>query len=584
MVLHFLKCLEMSRIVRRPFSGLKSAEAASPFRLNSSWNPVLEFKRAASTKAHHAQEKYSKAFAFGKFSKLAKPDGKLAEIAHEASKNVKSFDALRIFPTVRAAMIEEIKRGYNLKSTYVKDKSQLDIKPSPVQIAAIKKINRPRVSNVNNKKIKKKLGSEVFDELVYENELKKHKVFLIAGETGSGKTWAYLAPLLSKLKDQEFDLFKRSPQEYYNFKSSPRVRSVILLPTHELVEQVYNVIERANKSRYDIRVCVNEKLLRDNDYENFLALPENRASLNIKSHKWSSGDPPTALFKAEGNGVDVLVTTPAKLSSLGNLKNFSLPFSVLQNVESCVVDEADTLLDRSWFGDTTLVLQKLSKCRDLIFCSATVSKDFQQTINSLFPDKNSIIKVTSPSLHKIPRQIIVKVIDAQLAPYNGSKIRCLAQALYAILNDGTEQGFVKRVLVFVNEKKDVQPLVETLIDRFGHRPQDIIGITGQDSPEGRREKLNPFVRHATPLEEDPYDSKIKVLVTTDLLARGTDFSGVKNVILMDLPNNSVDLVHRMGRTGRMRQSGRVFIIIDKRTGRSWIKGLPKIVRKGILLG
>lgn len=577
----------MSRVLKTSFSGLKNTKGlftASNFKVISPLNPVLVFGRVASNKAHHAQEKYSNTFAFGKFSRLAKPDHKLTEMAHEVTKNIKSFDALRIFPTVRAAMIEEIKRGYNLKNTYLKDKTQLEIKPSPVQIAAIRKINRPRLSNVNNKKIKKKLGSQVFDELVYENELKKHKVFLIAGETGSGKTWAYLAPLLSKLKDQELYLFKRSPEEYSNFKSSPRVRSIILLPTHELVEQVYNVIERANKARYDIRDCVNEKLLRDNDYENFLELPDNRCSLNIKSYKWSSGDPPTALFNAEENGVDVLVTTPAKLSSLRNLRNFSLPFSVLQSVESCVIDEADTLLDRSWFDDTTFVLQKLSTCRDLIFCSATVSKDFQQTINSLFPDKNSIIKITSPSLHKIPRQIIVKVIDAQLAPYNGSKIRCLAQALYAILNDGTEQGFVKRVLVFVNEKKDVQPLVETLIDRFGHRPHDIIGITGQDSPEGRQEKLDPFVRHATPLEEDTHGSKIKVLITTDLLARGTDFSGVKNVVLMDLPNNSVDLVHRMGRTGRMRQSGRVFIIIDKRTGRSWIKGLPKIVRKGILLG
>ena len=63
-----------------------------------------------------------------------------------------------------------------------------------------------------------------------------------------------------------------------------------------------------------------------------------------------------------------------------------------------------------------------------------------------------------------------------------------------------------------------------------------------------------------------------------------NFVGIKNVILMDLPNTSVDLMHRVGRTGRMRQSGRVFVIIDKKTGKSWIKGFQNEVKKGITVG
>ena len=190
----------------------------------------------------------------------------------------------------------------------------------------------------------------------------------------------------------------------------------------------------------------------------------------------------------------------------------------------------------------------------------------------------------TPLVHKIPKQIVLKVIDAQQAPYHGSKSRCLAQALYAIYNDGTEAGYVKRILVFVNEKKDVEPLVETLITKYGHRQADIVAVTGKDSAVERGEKIDSFIRPATLLEDDPDGSKIKVLVTTDLLARGLNFLGIKNVILMDIPRSSVDLIHRVGRTGRMKQSGRVFIIIDKKSKKSWIKGLPRAIKEGTTIG
>lgn len=71
---------------------------------------------------------------------------------------------------------------------------------------------------------------------------------------------------------------------------------------------------------------------------------------------------------------------------------------------------------------------------------------------------------------------------------------------------------------------------------------------------------------------------LKLLVTTDLMARGLNFQGIKNVILYDVPKTSIDLVHRAGRTGRMKQRGRVFMIIDKKT-KSWAKAIPLILRK-----
>lgn len=522
-------------------------------------------------------------FKFGKFSSLQDP--RATHRSESLLEKVTSFDELRIFPTVRAAMVKEIKQGYTFKNTYVDSKEDLVLKPSPVQIAAIKKINQAR-GQKPKLTVPGKNGEDIVNELIAENELSRLKVFTIAAETGSGKTWAYLAPILSKLKEEELELFNKSKEIYDNAKTAQIIRSVILLPTHELVEQVYKTVIGAAKVKYDLVNDVGQKYLDNKQYADFLKLPENQDSLNLNVVKWGAGDSHKQLFqKLEKNGrIDVLITTPAKIEGLSKLTNVSRPFKYFRNVSYVVVDEADTLMDKSWIVDTTSVLQRFSSCKDVIFCSATIPTEFSKTMNKMFKDDKLIIKIVTPSLHKIPKQIVVKVIDANTAPYHGSKSRCLAQALYAIHNDGTEPDYVKRILVFVNEKKDVEPLVETLIKKYKHREEDIVGITGKDSPEDRLMKLEPFLKPAELVNDDVYHSKIKVLVTTDLLARGMNFDGIKNVILMDLPNTSVDLVHRIGRTGRMRQSGRVFVIIDKKTKKSWIKGLPNVVRRGVAIG
>lgn len=528
-------------------------------------------------------EKKSKLFAFGNFASLLKQRREELEKSESTIEKIESFDYLRIFPTVRAAMIKEIKQGYNLKSTYVKDKDNLSIKPSPVQIAAIKKINQVRKPS-RRAKIDES-GNSILQGLIEENEKKRLKVFTIAAETGSGKTWAYLASVFSKLKEDDALMFSKSKKLYEDSKQYETIRSVILLPTHELVDQVYNTAHEAATVPLDLDTDVDAKTIAASGFGEFLKLPENQENLNLNVVKWSSGDSHEKLFNACKRGrVDVLVTTPSKIQGLAKLTNIPRQFRFFNFVDYCVVDEADTLMDGSWFKDTASVLLRLTKLKDLILCSATIPKDFNKSLKSMFKDESSVIKIVTPLIHKIPKQIVLKVIDAEQSPYHGSKTRCLAQALYAIHNDGTEGGYVKRILVFVNEKKDVEPLVETLLTKYGHKTSDIVGVTGADSATDRSDKIEPFIHAATPLEEDPDGSKIKVLVTTDLLARGLNFLGIKNVILMDVPRNSVDLIHRVGRTGRMRQSGRVFVIINKKSKKSWIKGLPRAIKHGATLG
>lgn len=561
--------------------GLRGASSRTAIRHLSRKKPkqLIPSQKAKTLDAKPTERK-PKLFAFGNFSALHKPEKTHLERSLSAIEQIESFDSLRIFPTVRSAMVKEIKEKYNLKNTYIEDKEQLEIKPSPVQIAAIKKINQMRKT-----KPKAKEDPSIVSELMSENEKKRLKVFTVAAETGSGKTWAYLASVFSKLKEDDKALFSQGLEFLKEAKAQQIIRSVVLLPTHELVDQVHETAYRGAKIRLDNENELSDKIRRSAEYGSFLEQPENQKNLDLKVVKWTTGDSHQKLFNIAKEGrIDMLITTPAKIQSLAKLENIPRPFRFFSGVEYCVIDEADTLMDKLWLYDTRGALQRFPKLKDLIMCSATIPKDFNKTITEMFKDESSVIRIVTPLIHKIPKQIVVKVIDAQQPPYHGSKTRCLAQALYAIYNDGTEQGYVKRIVVFVNEKKDVEPLVDTLISKYGHRDTDIIGVTGRDSADTRSQKIEPFVKPAVPLEEDPHKSEVKVLVTTDLLARGLNFSGIKNVILMDLPRNSVDLIHRVGRTGRMKQSGRAFVIIDKKTKKSWIKGLPRAIKQGMTIG
>lgn len=558
----------------------KQAKHALKHRL-AKLEPTEKSRPGAKLRSKPTDKASSKYFAFGNFAALHRPEKKVIEKSETAVHKITSFDSLRIFPTVREAMIQEIKEGYNLKSTYVKSKDELELKPSPVQIAAIRKINKARTVP---KTALEKANSDVFRETLTEYENSRLKIFTVAAETGSGKTWAYLASVFSKLKEDDLELFNQSKIRYEEAKKHGTIRAVILLPTHDLVEQVYATAHRAATLEIN-QTNLHEKVRLSKQYSEFFLDPEHSSTLDLNVVKWSSGDSHEKLFRAAKRGrIDVLICTPAKIQGLTKLENVNSPFRLFNHVEYCVVDEADTLMDESWFHDTFSVIQRFNRLKDLVMCSATIPKEFQKSLKFLVKDEKSIIPIVTPQIHQIPKQIVVKVLDATVSPYNGSKTRCLAQAIYAIHKEGTEDGLVKRIIVFVNAKKDVEPLIETLITKYGHNEDDIVGITGRDSALDRQEKLEPFLKPATQLEAGSSEGKIKVLVTTDLLARGLNFQGIKNVILMDIPSNSVDLIHRVGRTGRMRQSGRVFIIIDKTSRKSWIKGLPKAIKNGATIG
>ena len=347
-----------------------------PNKYNYVIRPLVRFKSIKSPKSPKPKPKPTaklspNVFSLGKFSQLHN-DTSTTNIESK----ITSFDQLKIFPSVREAMIKEIKSQYNLKGPRHSNIDEIDIKPTPVQIAAIRKINQTRKLKVPNKDLEDMDDAERIQfELQNANEVQKTKVFTVAAETGSGKTWSYLAPLLSKLKLDDMEFWKSDPEGYDNTRKKGQfVKSVILLPTNELVDQVYETLQRANSFELEHKGAPGNFTL-------FLELPENK-TMNITTMKLGQGEAPVRLFRQlETKGpVDVLITTPGKIVAFSKLVNINRPFRVFANVKYCVLDEADTLFDDSFEKNTTDVITHFPKLLDLILVSATILKYLRKII------------------------------------------------------------------------------------------------------------------------------------------------------------------------------------------------------------
>ncbi|KAK5780704.1 hypothetical protein RI543_001826 [Arxiozyma heterogenica] len=482
---------------------------------------------------------------------------------------INDFDSLKLLPFTRTVFQNVISR----ESIALKNKKKLDItriRPTPIQTVTIKYLSK-RLMDPNL------------------------QVHAIAADTGSGKTMAYLIPMIDYfLRIKGLDLTSK-PTEEWSRKNG--IQSIILVPTYELIQQVYEtLIEVAKETQFNV-------------------------------FKWDQKTQYGDLLNNIKHNIDILVTTPNKLMSIYNIKMITRPDRILNNVKFCVVDEADTLMDQSWLDMTVRCIRHFRDMNHLILCSATVPNEFNKNLTKFFPN---VEVITTPRLHKLSSRLEFKIIDSTLNPFKGSKIKTLGQILYSIRQDNTDPGYQKRCIIFVNEKDEVRNVTKRLINDY---KLDCIGLSSEDTIEKRLTSVKEFLSDPKPLSTNDNNERntshkhkdfmtrynlekipgsniaihngdnadgaciyqtdrtshlnninnpIKILVCTDLLARGLNFQGVRNVILYDVPKTSIDLVHRVGRTARMSQSGRVFMITDKKT-KSWAKGLPKVIRNNVTL-
>ncbi|KAL8726502.1 MAG: hypothetical protein Q9181_006031, partial [Wetmoreana brouardii] len=337
--------------------------------------------------------------------------------------DVESFDDFDLMPVVKEAVATQALSGL------------VDISPTPVQRLAI-----PALTG-SNKSGQSKGGPQDMEQT------------LIAAETGSGKTLAYLLPVLNAVKqieaiDAEEEIRRRADEEekrkennVFELESPPlsnaphpttgRPRAIILVPTSELVTQV-GTVAKSLSHKIKFRSALLSSAYTGKVIRNRLFAP---------------------------TGIDILISTPQLLSSIAK----SDP-NILSRVTHLVIDEADSLLDRSFAPSTSEIIDKATpSLRELILCSATIPRSLDNYLRTRFPDMRRLV---TPNLHAIPRRVQLGVIDVDKEPYRGNKNLACADTIWSIGkqaaehvmshtpgNEQTERIDVKRILVFVNERE-----------------------------------------------------------------------------------------------------------------------------------
>ena len=257
-----------------------------------------------------------------------------------------------------------------------------------------------------------------------------------------------------------------------------------------------------------------------------------------------SQNPQTRAIKA---GVDILIATPGRLIDLINQG-----FIDLSSVNYLILDEADRMLDMGMLNDVKKIISKLPKSRQNMLFSATMPNEIMKLVNSIL--KNPVrIEVT-------PVSSTIDTITQGL--YHVSK-KHKANLLIDILKDKS----IESLLVFSRTKHGANKITNQLI-KVGIEAQ---AIHGNKSQNARQLALNNFK-----------EGKTRVLVATDIAARGIDVDDLAYVINYDLPEVPETYVHRIGRTGRAGQSGIALSFCDYEE-RDYLKSIEKLIGKNIPL-
>lgn len=300
-------------------------------------------------------------------------------------------------------------------------------------------------------------------------------------QTGTGKTFAYMMPILRDLK--------------FSTQQHPRV--LVLVPTRELVLQVVDEIEKLAKY-ITLRV--------EGVY----------GGTNINTQK-----------RAIAQGTDIVVATPGRLYDLALSKALNL-----KSIQKLVIDEVDVMLDLGFRFQLLNIFEILPQRRQNIMFSATMTQDVDALITDYF---------------KAPHKVSIAV--------SGTPLDNIAQQCYDVPNFFTKVNLLnhllkdketfKKVLIFVAFKRTADLLFSSLDESFA----DEICVIHSNKTQNYR------VRSIRQFDE----GMNRILVATDVMARGLDFDEVSHVINFDTPKFPENYMHRIGRTGRAEQEGKTIL-------------------------
>jgi ATP-dependent RNA helicase RhlE len=251
--------------------------------------------------------------------------------------------------------------------------------------------------------------------------------------------------------------------------------------------------------------------------------------------------------RALRQGVDVLVATPGRLVDLINQG-----FVDLSGVEIFVLDEADRMLDMGFLPDLRRVLAKLPARRQTIFLSATLPEPIVALANSML---------------QRPARVQIDPIKATTELIDQSICHVPRQEKADVLADLLATRPIERALVFTRTKRGADRVVKQLA-RSGIRAE---AIHGNKSQSVRQRALENFKSRRT-----------RILVATDLAARGIDVEGISHVFNYDLPHEPEMYVHRIGRTGRAGASGSAVSLCEP-DERRHLKAIERLIRKTLVI-
>jgi ATP-dependent RNA helicase RhlE len=322
-------------------------------------------------------------------------------------------------------------------------------------------------------------------------------------QTGTGKTAAYVLPIIMRLKYAQGD----------------NPRALVLAPTRELAIQIDENIRTFAKYT-DLRV------------------------VNLYG-----GIGPKTQIEQVQKGADIIVATPGRFMDI-----YLAGHLVTKTLQVLVLDEADKMMDMGFMPQINRILEVVPRKRQNLLFSATMSEKVQ-SLSANFLEFPTVIEVT-------PQATPAQTVEQRL--YHVPNIKTKINLLKYLLD---EQSDIKKLMVFCKTRTSADNVYKFLSRRYGDEEVRVLHANkGQNT---RINSINAF-----------RSDEVKILVATDVAARGIDVSDVSHVINFDVPVVIEDYVHRIGRTGRAFQSGEA-ITFATPADEYYINKIEKLTRQPI---
>jgi ATP-dependent RNA helicase RhlE len=287
--------------------------------------------------------------------------------------------------------------------------------------------------------------------------------------------------------------------KYKAFEKGAFVRAIVMVPTRELAQQITQVFNQIGKNTKVKALCVYGGVEQDHQIAKLL------------------------------EGMDIIVSTPGRMFDLASQGYLSL-----KKIEILILDEADQMLDLGFAKDIDDLVNKIPGKRQTLFFSATINQKIKQQAYKMVSSNAIRIQVS-------PKDPVSKNVNHQIVFVEMDDKRFFLKRLI-------EENAAKKFLVFVRTKVRAER-VKSAMERL---EIDSVTIHGDKEQSEREIALLAFRTNAC-----------KVMIATDVSARGIDIDGIDFVINYDIPEVPENYVHRVGRTGRGRAKGRAISFCAK---------------------